>query len=135
MLLWLQRFNVRPREERGMMWVGRILTIAAIPVYFLALAGVLSSRRATWKTTPKGTEGDRTDDGLGVFMPHITLLLVIIGGLGVGIAMRHTAAVFLAWGSVTAGAMSAFVLAWVYRQVSRAWPWQRFKPGARAREG
>ena len=135
MLLWLQRFNVRPREERGMMWVGRILTIAAIPVYFLALAGVLSSRRATWKTTPKGGAADGDDDGLGVFMPHITLLLVIIGGLGVGIVLRHTAAVFLAWGSVTAGAMSAFVLAWVYRQVSRAWPWQRFKPGARAREG
>ena len=116
MLLWLQRFNVRPREERGMMWVGRILTIAAIPIYFLALAGVLSSRRATWKTTPKGSAADGDDDGLGVFMPHITLLLVIIGGLGVGIVLRHTAAVFLAWGSVTAGAMSAFVLAWIYRQ-------------------
>jgi hypothetical protein len=135
MLLWLQRFNVRPREERGMMWVGRILAIAAMPIYFLALAGVLSRRRTTWKTTPKGTEGDRADDQLGVFTPHITLLLVIIGGLGVGIAMRHTAAVFLAWGSVTAAAMSAFVLAWIYRQVLRAWPWQRFKPGARAREG
>ena len=135
MLLWLQRFNVRPREERGLMWVGRILTIAAIPVYFLALAGVLSRRPATWKTTPKGTEGDQADDGLGVFIPHITLLLVIIGGLAAGIAMRHTAAVFLAWGSVTAGAMSAFVLAWIYRQVSRALPWHRFKLRARAKEG
>ena len=134
MLRWLQRFNVRPREERGMMWVGRILTIAAIPVYFLALAGVLANRRATWKTTPKGAATDRGDDGLGVFTPHIVLLLVIIAGLGAGITLRHTAAVFLAWGSVTAGAMSAFVLAWVYRQILRAWPWQRPKPSARTRE-
>ena len=135
MLLWLQRFNVRPREERGIMWGGRILAIAATPIYFLALAGVLSGRRATWKTTPKGGAADGDDDGLGVFLPHITLLLVIIGGLGAAIVLRHTAAVFLAWGSVTASAMSAFVLAWICRRVSRAWPWRRFQPGARAKEG
>ena len=27
---WLQRFNVRPRAERGLFWAGRFLTIAAL---------------------------------------------------------------------------------------------------------
>ena len=66
MLRWLQRFNVRPRQERGMMLVGRMLTIATIPIYFLALVGVLSGKRVTWKTTPKGATASRDSDGLRV---------------------------------------------------------------------
>lgn len=119
MLRWLQRFNVRPRQERGMMLVGRVLTIATIPIYFLALVGVLSGRRVTWKTTPKGAAATRDVDGLGVFKPHIALLLIIVAGLDIGVTSRHTEAVFLAWGSVTAVAMSAFAVATVGRQFLR----------------
>jgi cellulose synthase (UDP-forming) len=120
MLRWLQRFNVRPRQERGMMLVGRVLTIATIPIYFLALVGVLSGRRVSWKTTPKGAAAASRDaDGVGVFTPHIVLLLIILAGLDAGVSLRHTAPVFLAWGSVTAVAMSAFALASLGRQLYR----------------
>ena len=111
MLRWLQRFNVRPRQERGMMLVGRMLTIATIPIYFLALVGVLSGKRVTWKTTPKGAAASQDADGFRVFMPHIVLLVIIVTGLDVGITARHADVVFLAWGCVTAGAMSAFAVA------------------------
>ncbi len=40
-LLWLQRFNVRPRQERGLHWSGRFLTICVIPV---------SLSRACWSS-------------------------------------------------------------------------------------
>jgi hypothetical protein len=51
MMLWLQRFNARLRQERGVLWAGRFLTIAVIPIYFPALVGVLRNRRVTLETT------------------------------------------------------------------------------------
>ncbi len=37
MIYWLQRFNIRPKLERGFLWAGRLLTITVIPIYLLAL--------------------------------------------------------------------------------------------------
>jgi cellulose synthase (UDP-forming) len=122
MLLWLQRFNVRPREERGLMLAGRLLTIAAIPIYFLALTGVLCNRRATWKITPKGNAADQDDDSLRVFLPHTALCLVVVAGIGAAITLGHTSWVFLGWGCATASAMSAFSIALLCKKASRAWP-------------
>jgi cellulose synthase (UDP-forming) len=122
MLLWLQRFNIRPREERGLLLAGRLLTIAAIPIYFMALVGVLCNRRATWKTTPKGNGTAQDDDSLRVFLPHTALCLVVAAGIGAAIVLRHTSWVFLGWGCVTASAMSAFSIALIYKKVSRALP-------------
>jgi cellulose synthase (UDP-forming) len=122
MLLWLQRFNVRPREERGLMLAGRLLTIAAIPIYFLALIGVLCNRRATWKITPKGNAADQDDDSLLVFLPHTALCLVVVAGIGAAITLGHTSWVFLGWGCATASAMSTFSIALLCKKASRAWP-------------
>ncbi len=72
-LLWLQRFNVRPEEERGMMWPGRLVTIAAIPIYFMAFVGVLRGKRVTFKTTPKGGNQSQDLDRLSVFAPHMAI--------------------------------------------------------------
>ena len=64
MQFWLQRFNIRPKLERGFLWAGRLLTITVIPIYLLALVGVLRNRRVTFKTTPRdNARGEATPPG------------------------------------------------------------------------
>ena len=125
MLLWLQRFNVRPEEERGLMWSGRLLTIAAIPIYFLALVGVLRNKRVTWKTTPKGDADDQEEDPLRVFAPHLALSLTILAGMGAAFLLGHTTWVFLAWGCLTASLMAAFSIGQLCRRAFAALRWKR----------
>jgi cellulose synthase/poly-beta-1,6-N-acetylglucosamine synthase-like glycosyltransferase len=115
--LWLQRFNVRPTEESGPLWAGRFLTIAVIPIYFLALVGVLRNKRVTFKTTPKGdASGGEEGDALMVFKPHLVLSTVILAGLAVAVARGHTSVVFLAWGSATACLLSSFFVSHLCRR-------------------
>ena len=90
MQFWLQRFNIRPKLERGLLWAGRLLTITVIPIYFLALVGVLRNRRVTFKTTPKGNaRGEEiAEDDLNVFKPHLVLTALILAGMGIGVLRR-----------------------------------------------
>jgi len=125
MLLWLQRFNVRPREERGLMWAGRLLTVAAIPIYFLALIGVVRNKRVIWKTTPKGDSDGHDEDSFRVFTPHLMLSSLIVAGMSVAEALGHTTWVFLAWGWVTAGLMSAFSIGQLCKRAFGALRWRR----------
>jgi len=128
-LFWLQRFNVRPAAERGFCWAGRLLTIAVIPIYFLALVGVLCNKRVTFKTTPKGgAEGAEEDSELRIFRPHLILATMIGASLTIGLALGHDSGVFLAWGSVTASLLSSFFLTAVWR---RALGSQRKEIGSR----
>ena len=127
MLFWLQRYNVRPREERGMLWAGRLLTVTVIPIYFLALAGVVRNRRVTFKTTPKGDAPGQggEDDELNVFKPHLALAAIIAGGMVVAVVMGHTTWVFFAWGAVTGGLLSVFSVPRLCRRLVTRARWER----------
>lgn len=98
---WLQRLNVRPTVERGMLWAGRLVTIASIPIYLLAFVGVVRNKRVTFKTTPKGRNESHDLDRLSVFVPHLAIAGLLAVGMGVAVLRRHTIWVFLAWGSIT----------------------------------
>jgi cellulose synthase (UDP-forming) len=126
MTLWLQRFNIRPEEERGLLWAGRLLTIAIIPIYFLALMGVVRNRRVTWKTTPKGNASGREyNDDLKVFTPHLIASGVIVAGMCIALILGHTRWVFFAWGVGTSGLLSAFALPGLCRRLADSLRWQR----------
>jgi cellulose synthase (UDP-forming) len=115
---WLQRFNVRPLAERGIFWAGRFLTIAAIPIYFLALLGVARNKRVTFKTTPKGSKGGSADEeSLLVFKPHLIVSGTIMAGLALAVLLGHTSPIFLAWGSVTAVLLFSFFFAKLSRRI------------------
>ena len=108
MVLWLQRYSVRPKAERGMLWTGRLLTIAVLPIYLLAFIGVVRGKRVTFKTTPKGNGRPQATDSLRVFTPHLIIAGVLAGALAVGILLGHTVWVFVAWGGVTIVLYPAF---------------------------
>jgi cellulose synthase (UDP-forming) len=127
MQFWLQRFNIRPQVERGLFWAGRLLTITVIPIYFLALVGVLRNRRVTFKTTPKGNaRGEEIEeDDLNVFKPHLALTGLILAGMGAGVLLGHTTWVFFAWGGVTAVLLSVFSIPRLCRRMASLLRWQR----------
>jgi cellulose synthase (UDP-forming) len=94
----LQAFNVRPEDEGGTYLEGRLITIATIPVYFLAFIGVMSGRRSPFRISQKGHNQDLAVDQLGVFRPQFVLCGVLVAGLTAGLIMHHSAWVYLAWG-------------------------------------
>ena len=125
-LLWLQRFNVRPREERGLLWAGRLLTVIVIPIYFLALIGVVRNKKMTFKTTPKG-ENSSGSDSLRIFVPHLVLSGLMLVGMSVGLALGHRGWVFLAWGCVTTGLLSALFIGKLCKRLFKSLRWRRIE--------
>jgi cellulose synthase (UDP-forming) len=118
--LYLQRFNVRPGLERGILWSGRLVTVAAVPIYFLAFVGVLRKKRVTFKTTPKGGTQSQDMDRLSVFAPHLALSGLLIGGMGLAILLGHTIWVFMAWGVATSVLLSIFPVRLLWQRLATA---------------
>jgi hypothetical protein len=96
MILFLQRFNIRPKEEKGLVLAGGLVTIAALPTFFLAFVSVLLRKHLTYKVTPKG-ETTIPKHEFDVFVPHL-----IIAGLGIveiisSFFTHRQAAIMLFW--------------------------------------
>ena len=106
---WLQRFNVDPKTESGLMLKGRLLTIAAWPIYFLAFMSILTGKRLTYAVTPKGSH-QYAHASLTLFLPHV--ILGTITGVDVLLAFgrQHSAPFLLFWAVVNTLLLYSFVL-------------------------
>jgi len=120
MIRVLQGFNVRPDEEGGRYMEARLVTIAAIPVYFLAFIGVLAGRRAAFKITRKGDGGDLATDRISVFRPQFTLCALMGLGLAVGYVLHHRLWAFDAWGVAMIAIYLGLGASVLWRQVAVA---------------
>jgi len=104
MARWIQRFNVRPRIERGFYWAGMIVSIAAWPIFFLALVGAIRGKKLTYKVTPKGDSktGDHQLLSFRVFRIHLIIALTIIPALLTAYAEHRRSLIMLGWMVATA---------------------------------
>ena len=109
MMMWLQRFNVRPYIERGMLWAGRFLTIAALPVYMMAFFGAVLRKKVEFKVTPKG-EGNASHESLMLFKHHLAIGGVLLVGAYSGLLLGHVSWIFHGWALITAALMLGFTL-------------------------
>jgi cellulose synthase (UDP-forming) len=114
----LQRLTVRPRTERGVYWAGNLVSIAVLPVYFLAFLGVIQNKRVSFKTTPKGDSDAEEQDKLSVFAPHMVLSGLGAVGIGLGYLLDHRSWVFAGWGALSVVIYSGLVFGLVWK---RAW--------------
>ncbi len=118
---WLQRFNIDPKEERGFLWRGRLLSLAAWPIYFLAFVGVLAGKRLTYAVTPKGKE-QNFETRLSLFIPHFVLGTVTALDIVISIFSRHRAPQILFWAIINTVAMYFFffgpILQRIYAYIS-----------------
>ncbi len=107
--LWLQKFNIDPEMESGMLLKGKLLTLAAWPIYFLAFVGVIRGKRLTYAVTPKGAQQE-SHVPLTLFLPHF--VLGTITGIDVMLAFTttHQAPLLLFWAIVNTVTMYGFIL-------------------------
>lgn len=112
---WMQQFNVRPKEERGLMLAGRVLAVAVWPIYLLAFFGVLRQRHLVFKVTPKGGTTQRSAAPLRLFRPHLVLALVSAACVIIGFTEKDPSPILMLWAAANAVLLGAFVLAaaWV----------------------
>jgi cellulose synthase (UDP-forming) len=98
MALWLQRFNVRPNVEHGLLLAGRIVSIAAWPIFFLAFVGVVTGKRLTYKVTPKGESPSKSSSPLlPTFAAHLAIAAYSFLCVIVAIVRHHISYAILFW--------------------------------------
>ena len=113
---WLQRFNVYPKEESGLLWRARLLNLAAWPVYFLAFIGVLRNKRLVYAVTPKGEQEHALN--LALFYPHLILGTITALDMAAGVALHHAAVQILFWAALNTAIMYYFFFAAAFEKIS-----------------
>ncbi len=108
--LWLQRFNIIPETERGLLLEGRLLLLAVWPVYFLAFIGVVRGKRLTYVVTPK------RKNQLSIYQPQLFLVHALLGvatllGMGIGYLNGNFAGPMVFWATLNTVFMLYFALA------------------------
>lgn len=106
---WLQRYNILP-EERGLLIRGRLLSLAAWPIYLSALLGVLVGRRLTYAITPKGG-AQTTETHPLLFLPHFIIGSISFLGLLTAKLTGNLAPQILFWAIVNTLTMYGFCAA------------------------
>jgi cellulose synthase (UDP-forming) len=81
MNLWIQRFHIQPEKERGLLFSSRLIHIAAWPIFFLALIGVIRRSNLSYKVTPKGKNQAVNYNSFELFHPHFLLAFVNFSAL------------------------------------------------------
>lgn len=119
--LWLQRFNVDPKTESGLLIKGRLLTLATWPIYFLALLGVMSGKRLTYAVTPKGAE-QTSSVSLKLFLPHLILGTITAAGIIMSFTTHHQSGPLLFWAALNTIVMYGFVLYVTYQKLEATIP-------------
>jgi cellulose synthase/poly-beta-1,6-N-acetylglucosamine synthase-like glycosyltransferase len=117
--MWLQQYFVDPETESGLHWSGGLISVAAWPIYFMALVGVLRGKRLSFKVTPKG-ENQVNYTPASLFIPHITIGTLTAGDVAVGYATGHDSPAMLIWAVLTALFMYGLVLSvlapqWIHK--------------------
>ncbi|MCX6727900.1 MAG: glycosyltransferase [Candidatus Saccharibacteria bacterium] len=104
MALWIQRFNVRPKEESGMLWAGKIISIASWPIFFLAFFSVLRGKRLTYKVTPKGEGQDielSKSRTMKLFNIHLVIGLICLLSLLTSLITGRSSIIMVFWATCT----------------------------------
>lgn len=106
--LWLQRFNIDRKTESGMLMRGRILTLAAWPIYFIAFISVITGKRLAYAVTPKGKD-QKEELSLKLFMPHFILGTITAADLILALIEQDQSALLIFWSAINTITMCGFV--------------------------
>ncbi len=105
--VWLQRLNVNPETEKGFLPYGKLLSLASLPIFFIAFIGVIRGKRLTYVVTPKGAQQEalRTPS---LFIPHLILGSITLIDIVAGLALQHEAGPMLFWAILNTVIMYGF---------------------------
>ena len=95
--LYLQRFNIRPKKERGIMWAGMYICISVWPVYLMAFLRLFKRKKLIFKVTPKGRRTKKQQLPIGLFAPHMVLGIITLGGFVSSFYTHRNAPIMVFW--------------------------------------
>lgn len=98
--LWLQRFNIRPHKESGIMWAGMYICISVWPVFMMAFLRLFRRKKLTFKVTPKGQAVKKQPSPLHLFIPHMVLGILTLGGFVSSFFSHRNSPIMLFWALV-----------------------------------
>ncbi len=102
--LWLQRFNILPEKEKGIMLAGKIISMAAWPIFFLAFIRVVRGKHLVYKVTPKG-KTYRFNRDLRLFEPHLIITTGALTGIFSSFFSHRQSWIMLMWAASNAFCM------------------------------
>lgn len=105
--LWLQRFNVIPETENGLLLRGKVLAVAAWPIYFMAFVSVIFKWHLSYKVTPKGSSQSNGHIPV-LFIPHLVLGTLTLVGVVWGMYVGRTAGPIVFWALLNTAFMYYF---------------------------
>jgi len=105
--LWAQRFNIRPKVERGLYLRGRILMVAVMPVFLAAFISAIKDRNkhTEFEVTPKGgvttvVTVKKVKKGKNPYKAHLSIVVYTGIILFVGIMSGRTEWSYIGWALV-----------------------------------
>lgn len=104
---WLQRFNIEPKTEHGLLLRGKLLSLSAWPVFFLAFVRVVQGKPLSYVVTPKG-DAHPAFYKPSLFMPHFILGSITLFGIFIGIMLKHISGPMIFWASINTVVMYYF---------------------------
>lgn len=102
---WLQRYNIRPKEEKGLLLHGRLLGLAVLPIFFMGWLGAIRGKKLAFKVTPKGQAAQQAPSELKLFIPHLLLGSISALGIVIGYYLGHVAPFIVFWACLNTVAM------------------------------
>ncbi|MDQ3099047.1 MAG: glycosyltransferase [bacterium] len=102
MSVWLQHYQVHQEDESELQLAGKIINVAAWPIWFLAFISVMLGKRLTYIVTPKGVNDKQGSKLPAVFIPHLVLGAVSIVGLVSSLITHHQNIAMVFWGLCSA---------------------------------
>lgn len=129
-MLWAQTLNIRPKEERGFYFAGRVLMIAVMPVFMVAFFSALKDRNkhTVFEVTPKGgiaspaaVEVMRDPEAVAVlvvkkrrkrgpYRPHLLVATYAIMVLVLGVYTGRLETTYVAWAVIALGSALAILI-------------------------
>lgn len=103
--MWLQRLNVRPSKEKGLMWAAMLIGVAAQPIYLAAFLRLFRRNDLTFKVTPKGKRARKDSRKLNIFAPHLTIGAILILDLTSTYFTHRTSTLMIFWAIVSGSSL------------------------------
>ncbi len=98
MSIWLQRYDIYRKKEGELLLSGKIISIAAWPIWFLAFLNALTGKRLTYKVTPKGEHDTNNKTSPMIFFPHFAFATIAMSGLAASMVTHRQNIAMILWG-------------------------------------
>ncbi len=97
MSVWLLRYSIFRKDNDQLLLAGKVVSIAAWPIWFMGLISVITGKRLNYKVTPKGETEKAAKISPLVFTPHFIFAGIAILGIITSFFTHQQSIVMVFW--------------------------------------